>query len=177
MESLRAKLLECWGEKSIRPPMNQTREAVKGRPLARLLLHFEYFGAVQCVPLWTKREMARRRDDNDWICLVAQIGGALLLLSLFSPQTRQIIFTLGTLAVCAVGIAGSGLIGFGICRFVTRSRLAEASKGSVDLKAFGADARTEDEQPPNATDHLERLSSAAFISLITAGKRWQSAVQ
>ena len=89
--------------------------------MARLLLHFELLKAAQDAPPWSKREMTGRRRDGDWIWLVAELIGVLMLYGLFSPRSRQVIHAAGVPAVCAVSIAGIGLIGFGIYRFVTRS--------------------------------------------------------
>ena len=69
--------------------------------------------------------MAGRRKDEGWSWLVAELIGVLLLFALISPQTRQMICAVGVLAVCAVSIGGTGLIGFGIYRFVIRSQWAE----------------------------------------------------
>jgi len=82
--------------------------------------------------------MARRRKDDDWIWLVAELIGVLLLFGLISPQTRQMICAVGVLAVCAVSIAGTGLIGFGIYRFVTWSQREETGERSVRPQAEAA---------------------------------------
>ena len=89
--------------------------------LARLLLHFESMKAAQYPPPWLRREMTGRRKDDDWIWLVAEVVGALLLFGLIWPQSREMICAVGLPAVCAVSIAGAGLIGIGFYRLVTRS--------------------------------------------------------
>jgi len=58
--------------------------------------------------------MARRRKrDDGWIGLVAQLAGVVILLSLISPQVRQTISAVGFIAVCLLAVAVVGLIGFG----------------------------------------------------------------
>ena len=109
--------------------------------MARLLLCFEVVKAAEYAPPWTKREMASRRRDEGWSWLVAELIGVLLLFGLISPQTRQMICSVGVLAVCAVSIGGIGLIGFGIYRFVIRSQWAEASEPSV-LGSVGCGCET-----------------------------------
>jgi hypothetical protein len=121
--------------------------------VARLLLLLERFEAASYAPPWTSREMARRRKDDDWIWLVAQLIGVLLLFGLISPQTRQMICAVGVLAVCAVSIAGTGLIGFGIYRFVTWSQRAEGLERHVDWEALGADVKGEESPPQTTTEH------------------------
>jgi hypothetical protein len=90
--------------------------------LARLLLHFEFLKAAQYAPPWLKREMTGRKKDDGWIWLVAEVVGVLLLFGLIWPQSRQMICAVGVPAVGAISIAGTGLIGFGIYRFVTRAQ-------------------------------------------------------
>ena len=103
--------------------------------------------------------MARRRKDGDWIWLVAELIGVLLLYGLMSPQTRQMICAVGVLAVCAVSIAGTGLIGFGICRFVARSQWAEDGERSVGWSALGIEVNGEQRQLQTASEQTERLGS------------------
>lgn len=103
--------------------------------------------------------MARRRKDDDWIGLVAQLIGVLFLFGAISPQFRQMIFAIGIFAVCALGIAVAGLIGFGIYRFVTRSRQAEVVERNVDWKTLGVDVESEERQPQTTTELIERLRS------------------
>ena len=55
--------------------------------------------------------MRDRRRDDDWIWLVAELIGVLLLFGLMWPESRQMIFAAGAPAVCAISIAGTGLIG------------------------------------------------------------------
>ncbi|HEV7927532.1 MAG TPA: restriction endonuclease [Verrucomicrobiae bacterium] len=72
--------------------------------------------------------MARRRKrDDDWIGLVAQLAGAVILLSLISPQVRQIISAVGLISVCLLVVAIAGLIGFAIYRWATRSKRSASS--------------------------------------------------
>jgi hypothetical protein len=94
--------------------------------------------------------MARRRKDDDWIWLVTQLSGALVLLSLISPQTQEAICAIGVGGACALGIAAAGLIGFGIYRFVTGSQRAERVERSVDWKGSGVDVKGEQRQGPSS---------------------------
>ncbi len=90
--------------------------------MARMLLHLEVLKAAWAARPRSKREMNDRRQDDDWIWLVAEVIGVLLLFGLMWSESRQMIFAAGVPAVCAISIAGTGLIGFGIYRFVTRSQ-------------------------------------------------------
>lgn len=64
----------------------------------------------------------RRRRDDAWIGLVAQLAGFAVLLSFLSPQVRQAIWAFGFIAICLLGVAIIGLIGFGIYRYATRAQ-------------------------------------------------------
>jgi hypothetical protein len=64
--------------------------------------------------------MPRRRKDSDFIEPIAQLIGALVLLSFVSPQVRQDLAGLGAVGVCFVAVAAAGLIGFGVYRFTRR---------------------------------------------------------
>jgi hypothetical protein len=80
--------------------------------------------------------MARRRNrDDDWVGLVAQLAGVLILLSLISPQVRQTILAVGFIGVCVFGVAVIGLIGFAVYRFSTRSQRS-ASSDNVFLSSI-----------------------------------------
>ena len=88
--------------------------------------------------------MRARRQHDDWIWLAAELMGVLVLFGLISPQIRQVICAAGVLAVCAVSIAGTGLIGFGIYRFVTRSQWEEAVEHSgLENIGFRSDSGAE----------------------------------
>ena len=104
--------------------------------------------------------MERRRKDDDWIWLVAQLIGVLLLFGLISPQIRQMICAIGIFAVCALSIAVAGLIGFGIYRFVTRSRQAEVVERNVDWKTLGVDVESEERQPQTTTELIEQPNAS-----------------
>jgi len=67
--------------------------------------------------------MARSRTgDGAWVGLAAQLAGGVILLSLVSPQARQTISAAGGMAICLLGLAVVGLIGFGLYRWLTRSQ-------------------------------------------------------
>lgn len=79
--------------------------------------------------------MGRRTNtDGVWIGLAAQLAGLAILLGLISPQVRQAISAIGFIAVCFLGITVFGLIGFGMCRWSTRSR-RQASSNSMALSS------------------------------------------
>jgi len=72
--------------------------------------------------------MARRRNrDADWVELVAGAAGLLIFICVFSPQARALIFALGVIALCVLGLAIAGLIGFAVYRAKTRSRRSAAT--------------------------------------------------
>ncbi len=77
--------------------------------------------------------MPRRRRNDDWIELVAQAVGFLLLLSLISPRMRQILLAVGFVGFCVFGLAVVGLIGFGVYRWTTRSNRAPSNHNPVSL--------------------------------------------
>lgn len=72
--------------------------------------------------------MTTRRKHDDWIWVIAESLGVLLLFALISPHTRQVLYAAGLLPVCLVSITGTSLIGYGIYRFVTWSQAAEAAQ-------------------------------------------------
>jgi restriction system protein len=74
----------------------------------------------------------RRKRDDDWIGLVAQLAGMMFLLSLISPKVRHTISAIGFIAICLLGVFVFGVIAFGVYRWVTRSQRA-ASSSTSDL--------------------------------------------
>jgi HJR/Mrr/RecB family endonuclease len=116
--------------------------------------------------------MARRRKrDDDWIGLVAQLAGAVILLSLISPLVRQTISAVGFIAVCSLAIAIVGLIGFGVYRWVARSNrpassdnafhssTADANPPSVNLPRIAVPAQNKGSTPQSTADLLEQMRS------------------
>ena len=84
----------------------------------------------------------RRKNDDDWIEPVVKVGALIILFAVITPQGRQLITTIGFIAVCLGGVALAGLIGFVIYRIATRSKRPSAldslyqyaeSKGKRDL--------------------------------------------
>jgi len=101
--------------------------------------------------------MARRRKkDDDWIGLVAQLAGVLILLGLISPQVRQTITAVGFVAVCLVGVAMVGLIGFGIYRWATRYQCRASSD------TFGI------------SPHVDETSAAVLVPQINSADQFKS---
>src|SRR3989442_1011452 len=113
--------------------------------------------------------MARRRKrDDDFIGVVAQLAGVLILLSLISPQVRQIISTAGFIAICLVGVGVLGLIGFGVYRLATRSKPStsddafilsahtDGPKAAGEVSQIDAPAQN---QPQTTAEILEQLRS------------------
>jgi hypothetical protein len=105
--------------------------------------------------------MRGRRQNDDWIWLVAELMGVLVLFGLIWPQTRQVICAVGVLAVCIVSITGTGLIGFGIYRFVSRSQCAEAGQYRV-LDGVGCASEKVTEAAPDnfGTDQTTGLDES-----------------
>jgi hypothetical protein len=99
----------------------------------------------------------RKKRDDDWIAPVAQLGGLVVLLSLFSPQVREMICGIGFLAICIFGVVVLGLIGFGIYRFATRSERAQSFECNVGWAAQGVDAKGDRQQPPPTANLIEQL--------------------
>jgi hypothetical protein len=73
----------------------------------------------------------RRTRSDDLIGPFAQLAGLIVLLSLFSPQVRQIVFAIGFVVICVLGLAVVGLVGFGACRLATRSDKSEVLESRV----------------------------------------------
>jgi hypothetical protein len=103
--------------------------------------------------------MSRRRKDDDWIGAVAQLVGLVFLLSLLSPTVRQTITAIGFVAICFLGLAVVGLIGFGVYRFATRSHRAEAEERNLDWQASGVEGRGKAKPPQSTPDLNEQLRS------------------
>jgi len=68
----------------------------------------------------------RRKNDNDWIEAVIKVGALLILGAVITPQGRQLISTIGVIAICLAGVALGGFVGFVIFRFATRSKRTAA---------------------------------------------------
>ena len=86
----------------------------------------------------SKPDMARRRRDADYIGLVVQMTGVVMLLSLLSPQVRQIIFSIGFLAVLLSWLRAYGTRGvwrLHICQTVPngRSQQTQPRGGAIML--------------------------------------------
>src|ERR1022692_1766524 len=106
-----------------------------------------------------RRNMARRRKNDDWIGLVAQLAGMVVILSLISPQVRQAITAIGFLAICLLGLVVVGLVGFGVYRIIIRSKWAEAVEHNVDWYPLDVDVKGEQKQPETTTDLIGQLRS------------------
>lgn len=104
-----------------------------------------------------RRNMGRRRKNDDWVGLAAQFGGFIILLSLISPQVRQAISAIGFIAICLSGIATASLVGFGVYRFATRSQRTNTLDQNVDLKTLNSD--TDCRGPEIAPDLIGQLRS------------------
>jgi len=91
-----------------------------------------------------KSSMGRRKRVKDWIGLVAQLTGFVVLFSVIFPQVRQAIFASGFIAMCFFCLAVVGFIGFTVYRFATH----------VDWRRLGV---TVSEQHLATYDLLEQL--------------------
>lgn len=116
--------------------------------------------------------MARRRNrDGDWIGLVAQLAGLLMLLSLISPQVRQTIFAVGYIMGALLLLAGLALIGFVIYRWLSQSQtssdlevfdlssLGDATAPLVNVPSIEIPERTKSAAPQTTDELLEQLRS------------------
>jgi restriction system protein len=87
------------------------------------------------------------------------------------------VFALGVLAVCALAIAGAGLIGFSIYRFVTRSLCAEGVDRNGDWKVWGVNAKGEtqprSQTAPELIEHLRSIDWFQFEQLVALAYRKQ----
>ena len=112
----------------------------------------------------------RRKRDDDWIGLVAQLAVVLFLLSLISPEVRHVISALGFIAICLLIIAVVGLIGFGVYKWSTHSRgvygthdllasIPLADVPSVQLHRIEATTMLEGTLPQTTADLVEQLRS------------------
>jgi len=79
--------------------------------------------------------MGRRRKNDDWIEALFPLVGFVVLLSMVSPQVRQLIAAIGIIAVIIVVVVVAGFIGFGIYRFSTRSQQVRVIDIDEDLGA------------------------------------------
>jgi len=68
----------------------------------------------------------RRKNDDDWIEPVIKVGALLILGAVITPQGRQLISTIGVIAICLAGVALAGFVGFVIFRLATRSKRTAA---------------------------------------------------
>ena len=68
----------------------------------------------------------RRKNDDDWIEPVIKVGALLILGAVITPQGRQLISTIGVIAICLAGVALGGFVGFVILRLATRSKRTAA---------------------------------------------------
>jgi restriction endonuclease Mrr len=66
--------------------------------------------------------------------LVPQLAGAMILLCMISPQIRLAFFGMGFLALCLIGFAVVGLIGFGVYRWPTRTDSPSSMEASPQTK-------------------------------------------
>ena len=80
----------------------------------------------------------RRKRDEDWIILVAQLAGLVIFLGFVFLQVRQIIFAIGFIAFCLAAIVGGGLLVLGIYRGATQSQKPVSS--DVFMPSSSADA-------------------------------------
>jgi restriction endonuclease Mrr len=101
--------------------------------------------------------MARRRKDDHWIGLVAQLLGFVMLLTLISPQVRQVISAIGVIALSFLGLAVISFTGYGIYRFVTRSQRTDAVERNVEWKALAVDINVEEKPPKTTADLIEQM--------------------
>src|SRR5690242_16822746 len=99
--------------------------------------------------------MARRRKrDDDWIGLLAQLAGLVVLLSLISPQVRQTMVAIGFVGICVLGLTVVGLIGFGAYRLATRSHRTEILESAVALEIAPPVAPRQERSAPQTTPSL-----------------------
>src|SRR6266550_2988863 len=105
--------------------------------------------------------MARRRKrDDDWVWLVCQLAGLVVLLSLISPQVRQGIAAVGFLALCLVGVALVALIGFVVYRLATRSKRKDTSTFDMNCDVLDMDFKVDGKQPQARSDLGEYVVSS-----------------
>ena len=109
--------------------------------------------------------MARRRKDDDWVGPVAQLVGLVFLLSLISPQVRQIISAIGFVAICLLGLAVIGLIGFVVCRFATRSQRVGAVEHNLGWKGID-DEKVPPQSTPDLNEQLRSIDWFQFELLV-----------
>lgn len=101
--------------------------------------------------------MARRRKDDEWIGLVAQVVGVALLLGLISIQVRQILSAIELIAVCVAAIAIIGLFGFGVYKFSSRSKRAIDFPQSLNCQLSSVETKDEQYRPNTTAELIEQL--------------------
>lgn len=100
----------------------------------------------------------RRNRDLDVALGVAQLFCVVLLLGLITRQGRQILYSLGAIAICILSILVVGLIAFGMYRFATRSlRGEEVVERDASWQVLGIDERAEYKLPQTTADLIEQL--------------------
>ena len=98
----------------------------------------------------------RRRNDEDWLGVIGAVVGLVVLLSLVSPQWRELFFALGFVAVCLICSAWLLFVGFVIYRIVNRSE-SSGSRQSFGFRiGFRPASKTLD--PQAAAELVERLN-------------------
>src|SRR5437667_78837 len=101
--------------------------------------------------------MARRRKDDNLVGLIAQFLGLVVLLSLVSPQVRQMISTVGFVAICLLGLAIVGLIVFGINRYATRAQGAQEVECNEDPVVLRTSVPRQENSPQKSLELIEQL--------------------
>ncbi len=102
--------------------------------------------------------MARhRKQDAEWIGLFAQLAGVVVLLSLISPQVRQMISAIGFIAICFFGLVVVGVIAFGIYRFATGSEHPQVFECNVDPVILRPSAPKQENRQQTNFDLIEQL--------------------
>lgn len=98
--------------------------------------------------------MARsRRREDDWMWLLAQLAGLVVLVSLLIPDVRQTLFSIGIIAMAFPGIVVLGVVVFALDRAATQEHDLKVMTGNVFALSVDASDQKSNEEEPEANGH------------------------
>jgi hypothetical protein len=114
---------------------------------------------IRIAAFWA--DMARRkRQNDDLVGPMAQLAGLIVLASMFIPGVRQMLFSIGIIALAFLGIVVVGLVVFGICRLAT----PECNMWGMTRNVFAPPSRVPDQKSDDYESEPERPSKPLSTS-------------
>ena len=98
----------------------------------------------------------RKRREDDWMWLLAQLNGLVVLVSMLIPDIRQTLFSIGIIAPIFLGIVILGVVVFALDRAATQEHNLKVMTGNVFAPSVGAPAQKSNEAGPEADGHPNR---------------------